>query len=309
MLDRETVERVLLPALADLQHECADASVAPGAPRRAFVRIRAYWAVWRTLLTCLVGDILRDRQGHVRSVTGRTVFFLFTLSALFSLAGIGWFRSFGHAYGQSAAISAAAYFLPSTLVTVMPMAFFLAVAVRPRSTQPFAQLIPAALVACLACAVVMLASVTFVVPNTNQAFRMVVFKAMDPSHQPLELTKGLTEMTWSELNTHIRSAPSSRQEELARAHRQQRVAWVASFAVLALVGLGLAGRWRSMASTIGWPLLLGVGYANCFFLAGGLDSYGYPSVYGVWTVNLTFAVVGVRLLRSRGDWRVSSAVV
>jgi lipopolysaccharide export LptBFGC system permease protein LptF len=304
VLDQETVERVMMPALADLQHECASNQATTGLPsvRSSALRIRAYWGVWKTLLTCLIGELLRDRQRHVRSMAGRTVFFLVALSSLYLFSGIGWFRSFGHAYGESAAISAAAYFIPSTLVTVLPMAFFLAVAMRPRTEQPFARLIPAAMLAWLVCTGVMLAGAMFVVPKSNHAYRMVVFRAMDPSRESMELRKGLTEMTWGELNAHIRSAPSSRQEELARAHRQQRVAWIASFVVLALVGLGLAGRWRSIAPTIGWPLLLLVAYANCFFLAGGLDGYGYPSVYGVWTVNLTFAVVGLRLMRSRSDW-------
>jgi lipopolysaccharide export LptBFGC system permease protein LptF len=83
-------------------------------------------------------------------------------------------------------------------------------------------------------------------------------------------------------------APSSRQEELARAHRQQRVAFAASVFVLALLGLGLAGRWRSRAATFGAALALLVLYGVCFGVGAGPNNGAYPSTYGTWTANGAF---------------------
>jgi hypothetical protein len=57
--------------------------------------------------------------------------------------------------------------------------------------------------------------------------------------------RGLTEMTLPMLNNHIAHAPSARKETRAREHRAQRFAFVAFVPILGLVGLGLAGRWRS----------------------------------------------------------------
>jgi hypothetical protein len=60
IFDRVTLERVILPALADLQHECEAAAGSPSAVRR--IRWRAYWSVWRTVALCLLRDTVRDRQ-------------------------------------------------------------------------------------------------------------------------------------------------------------------------------------------------------------------------------------------------------
>ena len=106
-------------------------------------------------------------------------------------------------------------------------------------------------------------------------------------------------MTWPELNAHIRQAPSSRQAELALAHRQGRFAFVATVFVLGLLGLALAGRWRSKAATFGVALAVIVLYGVCFGFGAGLNRYGYPAAYGTWTANGAFLVIGVRLLRSR----------
>ena len=58
----ETVERVLRPAIADLQHECKDreapANAASGvrSSSRLAIRVRGYWGLWKTLAICFAGD-------------------------------------------------------------------------------------------------------------------------------------------------------------------------------------------------------------------------------------------------------------
>ena len=147
-----------------------------------------------------------------------------------------------------------------------------------------------------------------VAPRTNQAYRTRVFAALQsgvndgPTVPP---RKGLPEMTLPELNDHIRNAPSSRQAELARAHRQERFAFVATVFVLGLLGLALAGRWRSIAGTFGVALAVVILYGVCFGFGARLDNYGYPAAYGTWTANGTFLVIGLRLLRSRQDANTS----
>jgi hypothetical protein len=53
--DRATLDRVILPAIADLQHECADEASAT-----RLVRLRAYWGLWKTLAVCLLTVWSRD---------------------------------------------------------------------------------------------------------------------------------------------------------------------------------------------------------------------------------------------------------
>jgi hypothetical protein len=302
--ERETLDRVALPAIADLQHECTEG--------HAFaVRVRAYCAAWKTLFICIVGDAVRDRQALTRSIGARTVFFTLLLTALMLLPGIGWWREFATAHGRATAVTAAIYFLPATLITMaLPMAFFLAVALRRAEGRlPLVGLTPATTAAAAACAIAVLVGAMFLVPNTNQAYRRVVFEAMStPADRgPGFLSKGLAELSWGDLNEAIRHAPSSRQEALARAHRQIRFAVAASPFVLALLALGLTRRWRSRTATATAAFVALGAYATCFWLASEIDGGGYPSAYGVWAANLAFALLGMRLLRSRIDWGEATA--
>ena len=47
--ERDRLERVVLPALADLQHECGDGA-------SFVVRLRAYWGVWKAMAICTLAD-------------------------------------------------------------------------------------------------------------------------------------------------------------------------------------------------------------------------------------------------------------
>jgi lipopolysaccharide export LptBFGC system permease protein LptF len=272
------------------------------------VRLRAYWGVWKTLGVCLVGDALRDRNGFGASLGVRTLAYLLSLAALMSLLQSGeWLLSFGSTYGAWPAVKAGGLLLPSTFVVSLPVSFFMAVALfRTTKGARFPSLIPATAATALACASILFAAVMFAVPNVNQSYRTLVFDTIQPpapDGRPRELSKGLAEMNWMELNAHIRQAPSSRQEELARAHRLQRFALIMSPLVMALLGLGVAGRWRSRAATIGVSLALLIVYAGCFTLASGANDGGTRSAYGTWTANAAFAIVGLRLLRTRPEWR------
>ena len=143
-----------------------------------------------------------------------------------------------------------------------------------------------------------------VAPGTNQAYRTRVLAALQSDLNdgpPVPPRKGLSEMTLPELNDYIRNPPSTRQAELARAHRQERFAFVASVFVLGLLGLAIAGRWQSMAGTLGVALAVVIVYDVCFGFGGRLDNYGYAAAYATWTANGTFLVIGLRLLRSRQD--------
>ena len=65
--DRETLDRVILPALDDVQHEC---TTAPG-PTLAerFVRVRTYWGFWKAIGLCLLTDAGHKARPTVEGVT------------------------------------------------------------------------------------------------------------------------------------------------------------------------------------------------------------------------------------------------
>ena len=301
IFDRATLENVMLPALADLQHECRAARGSTFSQR--LVRLRAYWGLWKTIVVCAVSDVVHNRDGIASSLGTRTVVFMVIVVAVLTAPSVWWMVSFGSTYGAATALTAGALLLPSNILVALPAAFFFALAMSRGGVDiAYTRLLPTAAAGTLACAVVVFALLMFVAPTTNQAFRTRVFTAFQghlTDGPRIPLRKGLTEMTWPELNTHIRQAPSSRQAELALAHRQGRFAFVATVFVLGLLGLALAGRWRSKVATFGAALAVIVLYGVCFGFGAGLNKYGYPAAYGTWTANGAFLVIGVRLLRSR----------
>jgi len=301
--DRTTLEKVLLPALADLRHECSVPQPTQHQQWRTY--LRAYWGLWKTIVVCAVGDVVYNRDGIASSLGTRTGVFLVIVVAVLAAPTVWWMVSFGSTYGAATALSAGALLLPSNVLVALPVAFFFALAVsRGAIDRPSTRLLPNAAAGTLTCAVVVFVLLMFVAPTTNQEYRTRVFTAFqaDLTDGPrIPLRKGLTEMTLPELNAHIREAPSSRQAELARAHRQERFAFVATVFVLGLLGLALAGRWRSRLGTFAAALSVLVLYGVCFGLGAGVNTYGYPAAYGTWTATGAFFVIALRLLRSRRE--------
>ncbi len=245
--DRTTLENVMLPALADLQHECSVAQ--PTRHQQWLTYLRAYWGLWKTIGLCVIGDAIRDRDGIAASLGGRTIVFLPILVTVLMMPSASWVLSFGSQHGARSALTVWGFLMPASVLVALPAAFFFAIAMyRVRADMPSTRLVPSAIVGSIVCAAVVFALMMFVVPTTNQAFRTFVFETFQPAltNAPrVPLRKGFAEMTWPELNDHIQHAPSSRQAELALAHRQQRFAFVAT-----------GVRARTLGTSPRWPLAI-----------------------------------------------------
>lgn len=304
--ERPTLERVIFPALADVEFECAD-----DAGTSLVVRSRAYWGLCKTIGMCAIGDVARNSDGIASSLGGRTFLFLGVVLATLMASYASWMFAFASKYGVASALTAGALLLPSNVLVALPVAFFFALAMfRSSAGVSQARLLPSAAVGTVACAGIVFVLLMVVAPTTNQAYRIRVFAAFQSDLADGPVTpprKGLNEMTLMELNAHIRHAPSSRQAELARAHRQERFAFVATVGILGLLGVALAGRWRSML-TFGAALTIVVLYGVCFGFGAGLNTRGYPAAYGTWTANAAFLVIAVRLLRSRSSTTTTVSV-
>jgi hypothetical protein len=294
ILHRDTYERVVLPAIADLQHECVET------PSR-LVRMRAFWGVLKTLALCIAGDAVRDRDRHTAALTSRLVVILAILVVLLTLPVVSSLVSLGQRLGPRVALIESVLLTPSNLAVALPCALFLALALHRRAvSEPIARLLPTAAVVGTVAAAIMVAMVTAIVPIANQNWQRFIRAELQTQEVTVSLTRGVAEMTWWQLGDHIRHAPSRRAEELARGHRQGRSHMVASVFVLAMLGLGLAGRWRSRAATVAAAIaLLGL-YVFCF--TRGWNNGGRPLAFWVWSANVTFFVLGVGLIRSRSDW-------
>jgi lipopolysaccharide export LptBFGC system permease protein LptF len=297
MFDRDTVERVMAPALTDLQHECANAGTGVA---RAAICVRAYWGVLKAIAVCLLRDVVSDRHRAGRRLAGQMLAFLFVLSCLMSIPELRFTMLLKAEFGARTAIEARLLSLPSTILLILPAAmFFTLVFQRERSDTSRPSLIPTMSAAVVACTIAVFALIMFAAPEANQSFRSLVHAAfMKASHEPVrDLPRGLNEMTLPMLNEHIAQPISQRERTLARNHLQRRFAFVALVPIFGLLGLSLVDRWRSRLLTLGAALAIFFLYAMCINL--GADRYGNTSLYGPWTANALFFVLAVRLLRTR----------
>lgn len=262
-LDRATLDRVVVPAVADLQHEYLRA--ATSGPSRWFVRARAYWGVVQAIALCAAQAVATDRDGVGRSLGRRLVVLLLPLLALNAAGSSAELIHLASRLDAATTIKAGMLLLLPGLVAALPIAFYFAVALHRRHAGRDGLHVAALSALC----VFVLSLLMFViVPDTNQAYRLTLFEAFHRENanppRPLHLPKGLAEMTLTELNDHIAHPPSVGEEWRARRHRQERFAFVASVPVLAFVALALARRGRSRQITIAVAFaLLGLFYA-CF---------------------------------------------
>jgi lipopolysaccharide export LptBFGC system permease protein LptF len=255
---------------------------------------------------CLLRDVVTDRSRTGRRLVGQMLAFLFVFICLVSIPEIGWTIALMAKHGTRTAAEARLLSLPSTIVLVLPAAMFFTLAFqRERSDASRPSLIPAIGVAVVACTIAVFALVMFAAPEANQSFRSVVFEAfLKASGEPMrELRRGLNEMTLPMLNDYIAQPISAGDRTRAQNHRQRRFAFVALVPILGLLGLSLMDRWRSRLKTLGAALAIFFLYSMCINL--GADRYGNTSLYGPWTANALFFVLGVRLLRSRARVQLS----
>jgi hypothetical protein len=142
--DRETLERVLLPAIADLQHECGEG------PSSWFSRVRAYWGLWKTMALCVLYDAASVARPTVASLGIRmAIIFPIVMCAAMIAA-------FDSASDRAATpLQFALAMAPQMIVLAVPVAYFFAVVMEPASNPR--RLLPAVLATSVACTLMMLA--------------------------------------------------------------------------------------------------------------------------------------------------------
>ena len=301
VFDRATFDRVIQPAIADLQHECS----APGgnAWSRRLICCRAYWSVWKTFGICLVTDGVRNPHGVSVTIARRTAACLVALvPVLIAPAVVGMIVSSEARFTFVEALKATVLLLPQALLACLPAAFFLSLVMYRKDERPDGtSVIPSVIAGTLACAILVSVLSAFVVPRANGAYRSLVFDTLQRrAHvyalpRPAEPVPGVSEMTWWELSEQIAHATDSRTQLRARARLEEHFAFVGLVPVLALLGYGLSNRGRSRRAMFFVALALQTLYYACFSL--GVANFGKPYLHGPWMVNAAFLVLALWLLR------------
>ncbi len=281
--DRQTLERVIFPALADVEFECAD-----DAGTSRLVRWRAYWGLWKAIALCLLTDWGRNARPLAEGVVTRmTVIFPIVIGVVMVPAlNAAWARPL--VPGRPFLLMS----LAQAFLFALPIAFFFAVALE-RHARSLRQLLPAVFAMSLTCTLVTMTVTLSVVPRANQVYRKAVHEQLKAPADPALDSLGSGEWTFTELVRKARSETPERERSAARHALGMRLATSTLPIVLGFLALGIAGYpWMHSLFLGMWVLM--------FYVAGlraaAVSPFQGPSVRGIWVVNAVFVLVGLSMV-------------
>lgn len=290
--DAATVSRVVEPLVADWQREWRDAPPS----HRTWIRMRGVvcFAIAMTALAPRALVLTPTPPAMLRRVVARLVIFLIASSAILSLPFLFELRRI--APGRLAVVLF--WLLPAGLAMVFPFAMgYIVDAIRRRRVSPVERI--AVVRTSLAAVAFMLLFAGWVVPATNQQFRLTV-KA-DPWHPP---ARGFRELTTYQLFTGTGPRAFGDPGEAYEVSRRRVQHERASLLLLPLVLIWL--RWRALDHpSPQWLLPPGLAatvtlgtYLILRWNEQAIESVlGTGPGFGAWAPVIAFVILG--LARSR----------
>jgi len=285
-LDSRTMERVVDPAVADLQAERAS--------------VRGYVALAKVVTLCAIKEA-------VVGTFGRTLAWSAALTAAFTLLLILPASRGGPGIGLHPSPLRFLYLVPQALVLSLTLGAALGLAVTLGGRPVSRRIAGSILVLSLAASVVSFVNVGWITPAANQAYRVMVWGASDPG-------PGIPEMTFSELTRTIDyfSDPVYSQFGYLHAltfnyHMRWALAWSpVVFAVFALAA-GASVRKR-------WLVVFGSCVAFAMYWAAIRSTRlmpwnsGLPALAAAWAGNILVLVAAGVAAASGALTRVRSGV-
>lgn len=281
-LERDTLERVMFPALADLEYECRGDA---GASR--MVRLRAYWGLWKALAVCLLTDWVSYGRPVVQGVARRMLTIFPIVVGLVMVPALN--AELGRPLVSTQLMLLS---VPQAFPLAIPVAFFFAVAFEQRA-KSLRRLVPVVFVMSSVCSLAMMATMLSVVPRANHAYAVSVHEHLKAAGKPAMVSFGPGEWTFTELVQKARSETSERDRAIARQLLGMRLATSTLPIALGFMALGIAGYERQHSLFMGvWLLIIYVAALR----GAASSSYIGPSVAGVWLVNAVFCLAGLWLV-------------
>ena len=293
-----TLERIVEPAIADLQKEYSAGPLAP--VRRSWMLIRGYAAIVKVIGICtfkVSAPIDCERQVILRTAAWSAALMILTATLLmvpplyrFGDDLSGWY--------------AATTLVPQALPLAIPIGvvFGLALGLRGRADINSSKVL---LIGALAASAVSFAVLAWAMPAGNQAFREITFQELRARGYKGDVTlqKGYNEMTFSELRGEIaRASAAGEQGRVRQSAFSFHLRFSLAAAALALAGVLLAVTVNQRA------LRMIIAFVLCFtywmlLFAGDLASRrGYlPVPIGAWLPNLTLTAFAMYIASSRSS--------
>ena len=304
----KTLERVVEPAIADLQKEHAQARTSGAGRVRAL--IAGYTAILQVIAMCALSVSLATADDK-RAIV-RTMAWSFAFTIAFTLALMLPPLSIVDGVGMSISLAA---LIPQAVPLAVPigLTFGIALGMAGRTaTRGVAEVI---LLAALLASIVSFGTIGWIMPAGNQAWRESIAQEKGIK---APLIKGPSEMSFSELDRQSAVAAAAGNTRIADSYAWSfhlRVALSAASVVLA--GLLIATAIRSAAARALIALLACFAYWALIFIGEGLAVYSpfaptlagtIPPFAGAWLPNLVFVATAIFIASSRSS-RLRGSVI
>lgn len=302
MCSAKTLERMVEPAIADLQKEYAEAG-ATDHTRRIWTVITGYAAILKVIAMCAlrVSDATDDEWRAIVGVLAWSAAMFLVVAVLLILLP---FASFDD---RIRSWYAAATLVPQAVPLAIPIAvaFGLALGLRARTTVSVAKIM---LVCALAASLSSFATLAWVMPASNQAFREMTLREELKASGDVETfkppPKAYNEMSLTELRREIAQLSARDEPGRARqyAHRfHLRFSLAAATLALAIFLLAAPVNHRALRTLIAFAACLA--YWALIYTGEALSVYrpAIPAFVGAWLPNIVFAASAILIVSSRSS--------
>jgi lipopolysaccharide export LptBFGC system permease protein LptF len=296
---QSAMERLIVPAIADLQHEHDDAIRRGLVWRRRWVRIAGYLAVWKVIAASTASDSARAIPEWARAddrAVGRTVgYSLAAITAAVALLMWAPVSSLAPRLPADKVAWMVIYQFPQALVLAIPLGLTFGILSGLRGRVATTRVRRSVAALAIVCSVATFVLAAWTMPAANQAFRELMAGRRLGG-------RGFNEMTLGELartpaqNIWIVSATANR----LAFEFHYRLALAFGSLVLGLFAMAVTAAWRG-AYRVGSVVL--VGSLTCiayYVLLYWARQYGYAAdqqakVAVAWIPNLAFLAIALLL--------------
>jgi Lipopolysaccharide export system permease LptF/LptG len=282
----KTLERVVEPAIADLQKEYASAD---RASRRITILLVGYCAILKVIAICALS--VPSTTPDERQALSRTLAWSFGL-----IAAISALLTVPPLIGRSMQWYAAVTLVPQAMPLAIPMGIAIGIAVG-LSARPGRNIVRVTLLAAVVASALSFGILAWVMPVANQAFKEITIRELAESGYKagFEPEKGHNEMTLSEL----------RREDASRFSFTFHLRFALAAATLTLASLLLAVPFDhrglrglvAFAASFGYLALLSMGETLA------VSRMLLPPVAGAWMPNVVLIAVAIAVASSRFNRR------
>ncbi len=296
----KTLERVVEPAIADLQKEFAGAD--RGA-RRAWVLLTGYVAILKVIFLCAVS--VSTLSTDARSAIGRTM--KWSIALMVAVTALLMLPPLASVDARISLVSLGTL-IPQAVPLAIPIGIAFGIAFGMADRPPTGAVVKAVLLFACAASIVSFVTLAWVMPAANQAFRESVVHARGQSGP---LMKGASEMTLSELDREVTIAAAA-----ANPRRADDYAWslhlrfalsvasvVLAVFLFATSGRGAASRGLlAFAACLAYWALIYLGQAFAVYTPVAPTVAGtMPPFIGAWLPNIVLGALAIVVASSRSS--------